>query len=341
MKLTRAAASRCLGSRVALLGMLSVGAGGCGAAAVKSDAGATGRDWGRFPAVFTMTGATRIDVLGDLHGDPVVTTQVLTAAGLVAADAPFTWTGGQDVLVVTGDVIDKGAQASAIIDLLIALEPQAEAAGGRVVVTLGNHEAEFMADPTKDKSGAFRSELVSLGLDPTAVAAGQTKYGEWLTTRPLAASIDGWFFSHAGNTQGASAGELAMQYQALFDDQGRPRFDTPVLIGEDSLLEAQSWWFGSGANGSVTNLDFDLAAVPARHLVFGHDPGAIAFPDDPAGDRAPGQMVARYGGRIFLIDVGMSYAVGDSSGSLLRIVRQPTETATEIFADGTARPLWP
>lgn len=340
MKVTSTLARRRLGCRAVILYLLSVGAG-CGATAAKSDAGATGRDWIQFPAVFAMTGAPRIDVLGDVHGDPVVTTKVLAAAGLVAAGTPSTWTGGRDVLVVTGDVIDKGAQASPIIDLLIALEPQARAAGGRVVVTLGNHEAEFMADPTKDKSAAFRSELVSLGLDPAAVAAGQTTYGQWLATRPVAALIDGWFFSHAGNTQGASSGEIATRYQELFDDRGAPKFDVPFLVGGDSLLEAESWWFGSGANGSVTNLDFDLAALPAQHLVFGHDPGAIMFPDDPGGDRAAGQMVARYGGRIFLVDVGMSYAVGLSSGSLLRITRGGTEVATEVLGDGTVLPLWP
>lgn len=340
MKMTSTVTRGRRGCRAAMLCVFSVGAG-CGATAAKSDAGLTGRDWIRHPALFTMTGAARIDVLGDVHGDPVVTTKVLAAAGLVAADAPSTWIGGGDVLVVTGDVIDKGAQAAPIIDLLIALEPQAQAAGGRVVVTLGNHEAEFMANPTKDKSAAFRSELVSLGLDPTVVAAGQTKYGQWLATRPVAALIDGWFFSHAGNTQGASSGEIATRYEGLFDDRGIPRFDVPFLVGNESLLEAQSWWFGSGASGSVTNLDFDLAALPAQHLVFGHDPGAILFPDDPGGDRAAGQMVARYGGRIFLVDVGMSYAVGSSSGSLLRITRGATETATEVRVDGTIRPLWP
>jgi hypothetical protein len=52
-------------------------------------------------------------------------------------------------------------------------------------------------------------------------------------------------------------------------------------------------------------------------------------------------MVARYGGRIFLVDVGMSYAVGASNGSLLRITRGATETATEVLGDGTLLPLWP
>ena len=315
-------------------------AAGCGSGAGSSDA-AAGRDWERYPAVFTSEDVPEIDVLGDVHGDPDVTIRVLTAAGLIAADAPHSWTAGHKMLIVTGDVIDKGAAAIPIIDLLIALEPQAEAAGGKVVVTLGNHEAEFVADPTQDKSTEFRDELTSLGLDPAAVASGQTTYGAWLATRPVAALVDGWFFSHAGNSRGMSNDQIATAYRQLFTSRGVPRFDDDFLVGSDSLLEAETWWSGSGATTSIENLDFNMATLPANHLVFGHDPGKVDFPDDPAGERAAGEMVARYGGRMFMIDVGMSYAIGYSGGSLLRIVHGSSDSATQVLADGTTHPLWP
>ena len=168
-----------------------------------------------------------------------------------------------------------------------------------------------------------------------------TSWPRWASTRPVAASIDGWFFAHAGNTQGMSAAQLAQTYQTLFDTKGVPHFSDPFLTGSSSLLEAKSWWFGSGQSTSTNVLDFDLGALPAHHIVFGHDPGGIDFPDDPMGNRLMGEMVSRYDGRIFLIDVGMSYAVGYSSGSLLRIVPGSTESATQVSADGTTLPLWP
>src|SRR4029077_7678469 len=96
----------------------------------------------------------------------------------------------------------------------------------------------------------------------------------------------------------------------------------------------------SGAT-ATSKIDFNLAVLPASHVVFGHDPGAIAFPDDPQGSRAEGEMAMRYGGRLFLVDVGMSYAVGYSSGALLRITPGPPGTATTVFSDGTTRALWP
>ena len=259
-------------------------------------------------------------------------------AGLITTTVPRHWVGGTRVLIVTGDVIDKASAATQIIDLLLAIEGEAEAAGGHVVVTLGNHEAEFVADPTADKVKEFRDELsATLGLDPTAVAAGQTKYGAWLLSRPVAARIDDWFFCHGGNTGGLTGGQIDQAYRDRFAGRAVPDFAHPFVTGDASLLEASAWWMGTDATGVI---DFNLSLLPAAHLVFGHEPGALDFPDDPQGARAQGEMAMRYGGRIFLIDVGMSSAVGYSQGAMLKILRGP-DRATAMYPGGTEKVLWP
>lgn len=316
--------------------------GGCGGKTTAPTA--PPRNWAEHPALFTSSGIPQIDALGDVHGDIAATARVLSAAGLLTASTPFRWTGGTRVLVVTGDVIDKGSTALPIIDLFITMEAEARAAGGQVVVTLGNHEAEFLADPTGDKSKEFQSELRLRGLDPKKVAAGDTPYGSWLLTRPLAALIDGWFFVHGGNSGGMTATAIAQTFQRLVDTpapSGRPPYDDPFLVGPSSMLEQQLWWRVAGTTATMI-IDVNLAALPARHIVFGHDPGNIDFPDDPQGNRKQGQMVTRFDGRIFLIDVGLSSAVGYSNGALLRIERSAAaEQVTTLFADGTSAPLWP
>jgi hypothetical protein len=303
----------------------------------------SGRDWERFPAVVSVTGASVIYALGDLHGDPGAATRTLVAAGLITAGAEHAWTGGDAVLVVTGDVIDKGASGTPLIDLLTRLEGQARAAGGQVIVTLGNHEAEFVADPQSDKVDEFRAELTTLGLDPGDVAAGKSAYGAWLLNRPVAAVVDGWFFSHAGNSRGLSLAALDEKFRALFPASAAvdptPNFGAKLLADGNSVLEAEIWW--TGGSSPTSAIDANLAALPATHLVFGHDPAAIDFPDDPAGARERGRIAARYDGRIFLIDVGMSYAVGDSMGGLLRIDRGDPDVATALYADGTSEQLLP
>jgi hypothetical protein len=319
----------------------SVGAG-CGGGAAPP---AWSRNWQQDPAIVTLTGTSEIDALGDVHGDLAATARMLAAAGLITPSTPYHWTGGTRVLVVTGDVIDKGSLALPIIDLLTTIEGEAALAGGQVVVTLGNHEAEFLADPTDSKSAVFQTELRGRGLDPKKVAAGDSPYGRWLLNRPLAALIDGWFFSHAGNNAGESATVLAQHFQKLVDTppaSGRSRFNDPFLVGPSSLLEQQLWWNASAGSTSAAVIDVNLSALPAQHTVFGHDPGKIDFPDDPQGTRRPGQLVARYGGRIFLIDVGMSYAIHDSEGAMLRITRENgADQAAILFPDATSRPLWP
>jgi hypothetical protein len=294
------------------------------------------RDWSAHPAVVTLTGAQEIDALGDVHGDADATFHMLAVAGLVTATAPPHWSGGAKILVVTGDVIDKGTSALPIITFLRALEPEARAAGGRVVVTLGNHEAEFLADASDPKSAVFQTELRDAGLDPAAVAAGETSFGAWLRELPVAALVDDWFFCHSGDSDGRSATAIAKKFRSSVE--GPAGFGDDFLIGMGSILEANAWWQVAGAAAAI---DVSLAALPAKHIVFGHDPGALDFPEDPQGSRETGEPASRYAGRLFLIDVGMSYAVGYSRGALLRITRGATTNVTALYLDGTSKALWP
>ena len=81
----------------------------------------------------------RVVAVGDIHGDVSAFASILNRAGLV--DAERRWTGGRAILVQTGDYVDRGPDIRAVLDLLMSLEDQARAAGGRVHVIMGNHEA--------------------------------------------------------------------------------------------------------------------------------------------------------------------------------------------------------
>jgi hypothetical protein len=81
----------------------------------------------------------RIVAVGDLHGDYDAWIDIARAAGLI--DARNHWAGGRTTLVQTGDIIDRGPDSLKIIRHLQKLDKQAAAAGGRVIVLIGNHEA--------------------------------------------------------------------------------------------------------------------------------------------------------------------------------------------------------
>ena len=86
----------------------------------------------------TWTGVRKIIVIGDLHGDYENFEKIIKGTGLV--DSGLHWRAGDTHFVQTGDIMDRGPNAKEILDVLMALETEAEAAGGKVHVLIGNHE---------------------------------------------------------------------------------------------------------------------------------------------------------------------------------------------------------
>ena len=108
---------------------------------------AASRDWKAHPAVVELDTSADIFAIGDPHGDPQRLAGALAGAKLIddAASPPdkVKWTGGKSILVVTGDLIDKWKDSLGVITLLRTLQSDAATHGGRVIITMGNHEAEI------------------------------------------------------------------------------------------------------------------------------------------------------------------------------------------------------
>jgi hypothetical protein len=297
-----------------------------------SEAGAEGagkgpaRDWNRFPAVVDKSTNEEIVALGDVHGAYDRLLPLLQVGGIARADPKakggYAWAGGKRTLVSVGDLIDKGPQSLEVLDLMMNLQSGARAAGGDVIVTLGNHEAEFLARPGKKKKAEeFERELSERHIDLHDVAEGRNAYGRFFLGLPVAARVNGWFFSHAGSTSGMSLTQIGDHFRAVVDSG---RWKNQFLIGDDSLLEARKWWKGDAD-------DKDLAALPAAHIVFGHDPGAF---------RDKGTIQTK-NGRLFLIDVGMTPEFDYSKGALMLIDRKDgQDVATSLDASGARREVW-
>ena len=106
-----------------------------------------------FSLVLALTSLTsgqtpRVIAIGDIHGSIEGISGILKAAGLI--DASHNWIGGKAALLQTGDYMDRGENVRAVLDLLIALEPQAKDAGGRALALLGNHEVMNLLGETRD-----------------------------------------------------------------------------------------------------------------------------------------------------------------------------------------------
>jgi hypothetical protein len=279
------------------------------------------RDWAAHPAIAEVDAASIVYGLSDVHGGLDRMVSLLHGAGLTDGRD---WIGGSAVLVVAGDLIDKGPQSLEVIDALMMLQAQAEAQGGRVVVTLGNHEAEFLADPSNSKangSDGIDVELTNDGIDRLAMAEGRDPRGAWLRDLPFAAHVGEWFFAHAGNTAGRTIPELEAVLRAAVDQRG---FGADEIIGTDSILEARSWW----TSASVSPAAY-AQAVSSRHIVMGHDPHALG---------AKGDIAESPSAAIYRIDCGMSPDVNYSDGRLLRIRGSAVD---EVDPTGASHPIAP
>ena len=172
----------------------------------------------------------RIVAVGDIHGAGTAFFAILQKAGLI--DAERRWSGGQAILVQTGDLFDRGQEIRQVIDLLMALEPQASAAGGKVQSLLGNHEVMNMLGETRDvaaevfqqfadsrsesrREEAFQAASKLSGTAPLDKAEWMTAhplgyleyreaftptgaYGKWLRSKPSIAEIGDTVFMHGG-----------------------------------------------------------------------------------------------------------------------------------------------
>ena len=318
------------------------------------------RDWATNPAI------ARIDrqpdhlyAIGDVHGDLDRLVALLVRANLIdtksSQPGQVRWTGGNSVLVLTGDLIDKGPHPVAVIRLLAAMRDAASRAGGQVVITMGNHEAEFLSGKTKKAASkaattvlpnSFLDDLERNRLDREAILGCHGDIGEFLCSLPFAARVGDWFFSHAGNTAGRSLLQLSQNLERGVTTDG---FLTNELSDPDSILQArlgaENLWFRpslqpnkKGPEGQQTErgvLAADAAALGVSHMVQGHQPGEVEFADGVV--RHKGEMFQRWG-LLFLIDTGMSQDINDSKGAVLSVSQG--KNAVAICPDGMQTPLW-
>jgi hypothetical protein len=106
----------------------------------------------------TTFAGERIVAIGDIHGNYDGFLSILQRAGLVDDDAH--WIGGDTTFVQTGDIFDRGLEVFEVLDLLMRLEKEAAAAGGEVIVLLGNHEGMNLVGFFRDVNPELYATMV-------------------------------------------------------------------------------------------------------------------------------------------------------------------------------------
>ena len=190
---------------------------------------------GREYARGEWTDVSRIIAIGDLHGSYEKAIELFQGAGLI--DADLKWIGGEQHLVTAGDMLDRGDGDRQVMDLMMRLQVEAEADGGRVHVLLGNHESmNLLRDWRYVSNGSFdawagdetdkdRKKIMRDYLNSRPSSDSRTKmsaqfqrdfppgffarqrsldlegeYGQWLLTLPAVIKINGVVYVHGGIT---------------------------------------------------------------------------------------------------------------------------------------------
>lgn len=99
------------------------------------------------------SGVERIVAIGDLHGDYKNFIKILKHPDIKIVDDDLHWIAGKTHFVQIGDVLDRGDRAKDIFDLIMDLEKEAEIAGGKVHMLIGNHEEMNIGDRSIDRPG--------------------------------------------------------------------------------------------------------------------------------------------------------------------------------------------
>lgn len=136
-------------------------------------------------------------VIGDIHGQFNELTRLLRNAGII--DNSLNWIGGRKQLVCLGDLFDRGDDVTRTLWFLYGLERQAEKAGGRVHVVLGNHELLIFSNDLRYV--ARKEALIAYShrtTYPGLFDLRESVLGQWLATKPGLIRIDDILCAHGG-----------------------------------------------------------------------------------------------------------------------------------------------
>jgi len=142
---------------------------------------------------FEFTTSERVVTAGDLHGNLDGLVKILQDSKLV--DQQGHWIGGKAIFLSPGDVLDGNRESVLIVKYIMDLEKEAEAAGGKVITTYGNHELMVsegdVLHVTKKEATAYEGVDAGEHEDQSihSFFAADSEQGRWIRSRNQAVKI--------------------------------------------------------------------------------------------------------------------------------------------------------
>ncbi|MYG19448.1 MAG: hypothetical protein F4208_07760 [Gemmatimonadales bacterium] len=156
------------------------------------------RIWTEPPAAeVDLTGHDSVFVFGDVHGEFDRVLWLLRLADLI--DAELRWSGGGAAVAFLGDLFDRGEDVTRLLWFVYGLEREAQAAGGRVITLLGNHEAMVLTGDLRYLAPKEAMIADRHGMPyETMFDPERSILGRWIAAKPGLVRLDDVLLAHGG-----------------------------------------------------------------------------------------------------------------------------------------------
>ncbi|MGE5406403.1 MAG: metallophosphoesterase [Methanosarcina sp.] len=264
-----------------------------------------------------FTGIDSICAISDIHGEFRSYTALLKSQGIL--DKDLNWNFGTGHLIILGDYFDRGDKVTELLWHLFGLEKQAEKAGGRVHLLLGNHEMMLFSNDTRYTNEKYLRVLETMGIGYNDMYSMQTVLGRWLRSKPVMVSLNNCLFVHGGIS-------VALLHKNLSADEINALF-SQLTLGEQILNEKafNDLLFLTERNGPLwyrgffTDADFSEASADSILAFYGTDHIIVGHTSD-------NEMKSLFNNKILCIDAGL----GDDEPGAVLIWKN------NVFLKGTA-----
>lgn len=149
------------------------------------------------PDPHTLSGASKILALSDIHGEYEYFVDILQKTSLI--DSARHWIWGDGHLVIVGDVFDRGDKVTECLWLIYQLEIEARSAGGAVHYLLGNHEMMILRDDLRYVNEKYTEGISRRNrINYTKLFGPDMELGRWLRTKNTVFRLGEILFVHGG-----------------------------------------------------------------------------------------------------------------------------------------------
>lgn len=211
--------------------------------------------------------------ISDIEGEFAALRKILLAARVI--DEQYNWTYGDGIVVIAGDLFDRGKDVVPELWLLYKLEDDARLKGGRVNVILGNHDIMNLSGDHRYADSKYFKNAWLLKTDCTGLFGKDTELGRWLRSKNIIEKIGDILVMHGGLSPQISNTCLSLQE---VNQLCRPYYDEklnniPMNARIFFSYNTSPFWYRGYFKEpkiSKANLDSTLRRYNCKMIVVGH-----------------------------------------------------------------------